>query len=65
MIILDPPYGPQAAADALQAVQALAAADTRVVIEHAKRLLPPPDHSGLRLTRTVTAGDSALSFYER
>ena len=64
LIILDPPYAHTAAADALGAARALASAGTRVVVEHAARHAPPAEQSGLRLTRTVKAGDSALSFYE-
>ncbi len=64
LIILDPPYADTAAAEALDAAQALAAATTRVVVEHAMRHAPPAERGGLRLTRTVKAGDSALSFYE-
>ena len=64
LIILDPPYAHTAAAEALDAARGLAAAGTRVVVEHATRHAPPADASGLRLTRTVKAGDSALSFYE-
>ena len=64
LIILDPPYAHTAAAEALAAAHALAGAETRVVVEHATRHAPPVDASGLRLTRTVNAGDSALSFYE-
>jgi 16S rRNA (guanine966-N2)-methyltransferase len=64
LIILDPPYADTAAADALAAAHPLAAAGTRVVVEHATRHVPPGEHLGLRLTRTVKAGDSALSFYE-
>ena len=65
LIILDPPYAHGAAIDALDAAAALAAPPTRVVIEHAARHAPPDAQAGLRRTRTVTAGDSALSFYER
>jgi 16S rRNA (guanine966-N2)-methyltransferase len=65
VIVLDPPYDVSAAAAALGAAQPLVAEGTRLVIEHATRHTPPAGHSGVRLTRTVTAGDSALSFYER
>ena len=65
LIILDPPYAHGAAAEALTSAGAIAAPQTRVVIEHAARHAPPDAHAGLRRTRTVTAGDSALSFYER
>jgi len=65
VIILDPPYADAAVTDALDAAGALAAAGTRLIVEHAARYEPPAEHSGLRHRRTVTAGDSALSFYER
>lgn len=65
LIILDPPYAETAAAEALGAAQALAGGETRVVVEHATRHAPPAAHAGFRLMRTVHAGDSALSFYER
>jgi 16S rRNA (guanine966-N2)-methyltransferase len=64
LIILDPPYADTAATEALEAAQGLASEGTRVVVEHATRYAPPAGPSGLRLTRTVKAGDSALSFYE-
>ena len=64
LIVVDPPYGTTAAAEALDAVHAVAGAGTRVIVEHASRYPPPPACGGLTLTRTVRAGDSALSFYE-
>ena len=64
LIVVDPPYGTAAASDALDAVQPVAGAATRVVVEHASRYPPPSERGGLTLTRTVTAGDSALSFYD-
>ena len=63
LIVLDPPYADGAAAEALDAVQALATGRTRVVVEHATRHPSPLERGELRLTRTVKAGDSALSFY--
>jgi len=65
LIIVDPPYAHDAADAALDAAGSLAGPATRLVIEHAARYPPPQARGGLRLTRTVTAGDSALSFYER
>ena len=65
LAVFDPPYGPDAAARALEAGAALPGERLRVVIEHAKRDAAPARHAGLALARTVTAGDSALSFYER
>jgi 16S rRNA (guanine(966)-N(2))-methyltransferase RsmD len=63
LIILDPPYSRDAAAAALAAAQPLARPATRVIVEHARRFAPPSEAGALRLLRTVTAGDSALSFY--
>ena len=65
VIVLDPPYAEHAAGEALDAALPLVGAATRLIIEHGTRHTPPAGHSGVRLTRTVTAGDSALSFYER
>jgi 16S rRNA (guanine(966)-N(2))-methyltransferase RsmD len=64
LIILDPPYAHDAAEEALAAAGALAGSSTRVVVEHAKRYSAPAGAAALRLRRTVTAGDSAVSFYE-
>ena len=63
VIVLDPPYAPEAAAEALAAAAGLLAPAGRLVVEHAARHAPPAAHGRLRLQRTVTAGDSALSFY--
>ena len=65
LIIVDPPYAHDAADAALVAAGPLAGAATRVILEHAKRYAAPAGAGALRLRRTVTAGDSALSFYER
>src|SRR5262245_5814797 len=64
LIIVDPPYAHGPAEAALEAASALAGRSTRVVVEHAKRYAAPAVAGPLRLRRTVTAGDSALSFYE-
>lgn len=65
VIILDPPYAPSAVAGALDAIAPFAVAGSRIVVEHAARYPPPDTHAAFRRTRTVTAGDSALTFYER
>jgi 16S rRNA (guanine966-N2)-methyltransferase len=65
LIILDPPYAHDSAAQALAAAAPLAGPSTRVIVEHAARFAPPPAADGLELRRTVKAGDSALSFYDR
>jgi 16S rRNA (guanine966-N2)-methyltransferase len=64
LIVLDPPYGEDAARDAIDAVRAIVRPGTRLVVEHAARHAPPAERAGLRLQRTVKAGDSALSFYD-
>ena len=63
VIVLDPPYARDAAAEALAAAAGLLAPAGRLVVEHAARHAPPAAHGRVRLQRTVTAGDSALSFY--
>ena len=65
IVILDPPYAPDAVVQALEAAAPLTRGETRVVIEHGKRYAAPAEHAGLTLQRTVVAGDSALSFYKR
>jgi 16S rRNA (guanine966-N2)-methyltransferase len=65
LIILDPPYADTAVSQALDAAGPLAGATTRVIVEHASRGAAVAEQAGLRLTRTVKAGDSALSFYEQ
>ena len=65
LAVFDPPYGANAAGEALDAAAALGGERLRVVVEHAKRYAPPARHAGFSLARTITAGDSALSFYER
>ena len=65
VIVLDPPYAEHAAAEALDSALPLVGAATRLIIEHGTRHTPPSGHAGVQLARTVTAGDSALSFYER
>jgi 16S rRNA (guanine(966)-N(2))-methyltransferase RsmD len=63
VIVLDPPYGPGAADEALGRAAGLLAPGGRLVVEHAARHAAPAGHGLLRLLRTVKAGDSALSFY--
>ncbi len=62
IIVLDPPYEYAHLDAAVANAAAQRAPDGLVILEHASRLAPPqPD--GITLTRTVTSGDSALSFY--
>jgi 16S rRNA G966 N2-methylase RsmD len=65
LIVVDPPYAASAAAEAIAAVHPLVAAGTRLIVEHATRHPAPVAEASLELRRTVTAGDSALSFYAR
>lgn len=65
LIILDPPYAHDSAAQALAAAAPLAGPHTRVVVEHASRFSAPAAAGAWQLRRTVKAGDSALSFYDR
>lgn len=64
VILLDPPYGAEAAG-----VAQLAALGERLtpggvlVLEHAARVMPPARAGRLALARQVRAGDSALAFY--
>jgi 16S rRNA (guanine966-N2)-methyltransferase len=67
LVLLDPPYAASAPGSievTLEAAAPLVAVNGRLVIEHAARQAMPASHAGLACRRTVTAGDSALSFYE-
>jgi 16S rRNA (guanine966-N2)-methyltransferase len=62
IIVLDPPYDYPALDAAVRAAASQRSPGAVLVLEHAVRVTPPaPD--GLTVTRTVTSGDSALSFY--
>jgi 16S rRNA (guanine966-N2)-methyltransferase len=63
LILLDPPYDVEDL-DAIVRAAAEAAPGGRVVLEHSRRREPPAGAGPLHRTRTVTAGDSALSFYQ-
>jgi 16S rRNA (guanine(966)-N(2))-methyltransferase RsmD len=63
LMFLDPPYGALELAAALAAAEPLMGAETRLVVEHAKRDHAPEGIPGLERTREVTSGDSALAFY--
>ena len=62
LVFLDPPYAtpPEEAVDAVAGV---IAPGGRLVIEHARRSRLGESIAGLALTRTITAGESALSFF--
>jgi 16S rRNA (guanine(966)-N(2))-methyltransferase RsmD len=62
IVLLDPPYDYAPLDAAVVTAAAHRAGGGIVILEHASRVIPPqPD--GLALTRTVTSGDSALTFY--
>lgn len=60
VVLLDPPYDDPGLAGALRAAERIVSDDGLVVLEHATRVTPPQG-----AFRTVKAGDSSLSFYER
>jgi 16S rRNA (guanine966-N2)-methyltransferase len=62
LLVLDPPYGLEAAS-VLNGVDALLAPDALLVFEHGRRQPVPAEAGRLRLGRDLTSGDSALAFY--
>jgi 16S rRNA (guanine966-N2)-methyltransferase len=62
IIVLDPPYDYPDLESTVGAAGTQRAEGGIVVLEHATRVTPPQP-AGLTLTRTVTSGDSALTFY--
>ena len=62
IIVLDPPYDYAQLESAVAGAAEQRAAGGIVVLEHATRVTPPQPN-GITLTRTVTSGDSALTFY--
>jgi 16S rRNA (guanine966-N2)-methyltransferase len=62
IVVLDPPYDYTELGVAVEDAGGQRAAGGLVVLEHASRVAPPQP-AALTLTRTVTSGDSALSFY--
>jgi 16S rRNA (guanine966-N2)-methyltransferase len=65
LLFLDPPYGQAALLASLAAASVLVGPGSLLVVEHARRDDAPLDVSGLRRTRQLLSGDSALSFYDR
>lgn len=62
IIVLDPPYDYADLESTVDAAGTQRAEGGIVVLEHATRVTPPQP-AGLTLMRTVTSGDSALTFY--
>lgn len=63
LVFLDPPYDMAGLDDAIRRAATLIAPGGRVVVEHSKKREVPAAVPGLAKYRTLTAGDSALSFY--
>lgn len=65
LILLDPPYAEKDLVAAVKATAEVLAHDGLVVLEHARRCEAPEFAGNLARTRTLTSGDSVLTFYER
>ncbi|CAN5828593.1 16S rRNA (guanine(966)-N(2))-methyltransferase RsmD [soil metagenome] len=63
IVFLDPPYGDAELGSGLAAGAPLLAPGGLLVIEHARRDAAPGTVPGLRRTRELIQGDSALAFY--
>jgi 16S rRNA (guanine966-N2)-methyltransferase len=64
VIFLDPPYADPVIDDAVRAVAAWLSLSGLLIVEHAARE-PIAEPSGMRLTRDLRSGDSALAFMEK
>jgi len=64
LVFLDPPYDEKDLQAVLRAAVPLASAGGVIVLEHSRRRVSPEGAAPMRRTRLVTAGDSALSFYQ-
>ena len=64
LVLLDPPYEEPDLAGVMARAASMVSAGARVVLEHSRRREAPEAAPGLRRTRVLPAGDSALSFYE-
>src|SRR5688572_848934 len=63
LAVLDPPYDEPDLTAAIAAVEPLIAQGGVLVLEHARRRSAPERVGGLRVSRNLTSGDSALAFY--
>lgn len=64
MIFLDPPYADRVIDDAMRVATEWLSPTGLLIVEHAARD-PIAEPSGLRLTRDLRSGDSALAFLEK
>jgi 16S rRNA (guanine966-N2)-methyltransferase len=65
LVIADPPYDIASLEDVVARGAGWLAGRGRLVLEHSRRRASPEVAESLRRSRILTAGDSALSFYER
>jgi 16S rRNA (guanine966-N2)-methyltransferase len=65
LAVLDPPYEEPDLSSPVAAVTPAMAPRGLIVLEHARRRVPPEAPPGLQRTRTLVSGDSALTFYEK
>ena len=63
LAVLDPPYEEPDLSLPVAAVTPAMTPGGLIVLEHARRRVPPGPGDGLAQTRTLTSGDSALTFY--
>lgn len=63
LVLLDPPYDHDDLATVLASVAVRLSATGTLILEHARRTSVPERVATIIRYRTVTAGDSALSFY--
>jgi 16S rRNA (guanine966-N2)-methyltransferase len=63
LVLLDPPYDAADLAGLVERAAPLLVPGGRLVLEHSRRRESPELATGVRRTRVLTAGDSALSFY--
>jgi len=64
LVVLDPPYGDGFINDAFNHVGGVVADNGLLVVEHARRAVPPERIGGLVRFRDVVSGDSGLAFYD-
>jgi 16S rRNA (guanine966-N2)-methyltransferase len=64
VIFLDPPYADPVVNDAMRAAATWLSPSGLLIVEHAARD-PIVEPSGMRLTRDLRSGDSALAFMEK
>ena len=62
IVVLDPPYHYASLDAVVRDAASQRSPGAVLVLEHSSRVTPP-DAAGLTVRRTVTSGDSALSFY--